>query len=205
MNNLTNPARPTSTYARAGYIQACRLVRAEPQALPVRERDLAPPFQRRRLLLRIILAGKNGRLASFCLKARCSVSWIFAASGMNGRANLPMRCSREEPNRGSCLAKVFGEAAGGTYPCRNDDEDTRFASQTATLCDFAEALAAWTPAPRQEINIEESKKAGIILRPFDWHFLYIQSAERMALRRASQIHRQLSCFISLETVGNHER
>ncbi|MEH6506965.1 MAG: pyridoxal phosphate-dependent aminotransferase [Sulfitobacter litoralis] len=136
IEHLTNLATHT-TYGVPGYIQDAALF-ALNQGTPF-ETEISAPFQRRRLLAQDILARQN------------AVSLVPAQGAMYVMLDIRSTGTTGEEFAYALLEKhhiavmpgeSFGEAAAGHIRVAMTIEDTRFAQALATVCDFAEALAA---------------------------------------------------------------
>ena len=136
IEHLTNLATHT-TYGVPGYIQDAALF-ALNQGTAF-ETEISAPFQRRRLLAQDILARQNA-VSLVPAQGAMYVMLDIRSTGMTGE---DFAYALLEKHRIAVMpGESFGEAAAGHIRVAMTIEDTRFAQALATLCDFAEALAA---------------------------------------------------------------
>ena len=136
IEHLTNLATHT-TYGVPGYIQDAALF-ALNQGVAF-ETEISAPFQRRRLLAQDILARQNA-VSLVPAQGAMYVMLDIRSTGMTGEN---FAYALLEKHRIAVMpGESFGEAAAGHIRVAMTIEDTRFAQALATLCDFAEALAA---------------------------------------------------------------
>ena len=136
IEHLTNLATHT-TYGVPGYIQDAALF-ALNQGTAF-ETEISAPFQRRRLLAQDILARQNA-VSLVPAQGAMYVMLDIRSTGMTGEN---FAYALLEKHRIAVMpGESFGEAAAGHIRVAMTIEDTRFAQALATLCDFAEALAA---------------------------------------------------------------
>ena len=136
IEHLTNLATHT-TYGVPGYIQDAALF-ALNQGVAF-ETEISAPFQRRRLLAQDILARQNA-VSLVPAQGAMYVMLDIRSTGMTGE---DFAYALLEKHRIAVMpGESFGEAAAGHIRVAMTIEDTRFAQALATLCDFAEALAA---------------------------------------------------------------
>ncbi|WP_323802333.1 pyridoxal phosphate-dependent aminotransferase [Sulfitobacter litoralis] len=136
IEHLTNLATHT-TYGVPGYIQDAALF-ALNQGTAF-ETEISAPFQRRRLLAQDILARQNA-VSLVPAQGAMYVMLDIRSTGMTGE-NFAYALL-EKHHIAVMPGESFGEAAAGHIRVAMTIEDTRFAQALATLCDFAEALAA---------------------------------------------------------------
>ena len=136
IEHLTNLATHT-TYGVPGYIQDAALF-ALNQGTPF-ETEISAPFQRRRLLAQDILARQNA-VSLVPAQGAMYVMLDIRSTGMTGEEFA--YALLEKHHIAVMPGESFGEAAAGHIRVAMTIEDTRFAQALATLCDFAEALAA---------------------------------------------------------------
>ncbi|MCF7725657.1 aminotransferase class I/II-fold pyridoxal phosphate-dependent enzyme [Sulfitobacter sp. M220] len=136
IEHLTNLATHT-TYGVPGYIQDAALF-ALNQGTAF-ETEISAPFQRRRLLAQDILARQNA-VSLVPAQGAMYVMLDIRSTGMTGE-NFAYALL-EKHHIAVMPGESFGEAAAGHIRVAMTIEDTRFAQALATVCDFAEALAA---------------------------------------------------------------
>ncbi|WP_448326519.1 pyridoxal phosphate-dependent aminotransferase [Sulfitobacter sp. M13] len=136
IEHLTNLATHT-TYGVPGYIQDAALF-ALNQGVAF-ETEISAPFQRRRLLAQDILARQNA-VSLVPAQGAMYVMLDIRSTGMTGEEFA--YALLEKHHIAVMPGESFGEAAAGHIRVAMTIEDTRFAQALATLCDFAEALAA---------------------------------------------------------------
>ena len=136
IEHLTNLATHT-TYGVPGYIQDAALF-ALNQGTAF-ETEISAPFQRRRLLAQDILARQNA-VSLVPAQGAMYVMLDIRSTGMTGEDFA--YALLEKHHIAVMPGESFGEAAAGHIRVAMTIEDTRFAQALATLCDFAEALAA---------------------------------------------------------------
>ncbi|MBQ0715762.1 arginine:pyruvate transaminase [Sulfitobacter litoralis] len=136
IEHLTNLATHT-TYGVPGYIQDAALF-ALNQGTAF-ETEISAPFQRRRLLAQDILARQNA-VSLVPAQGAMYVMLDIRSTGMTGEDFA--YALLEKHHIAVMPGESFGEAAAGHIRVAMTIEDTRFAQALATVCDFAEALAA---------------------------------------------------------------
>ncbi|MGY9038165.1 MAG: pyridoxal phosphate-dependent aminotransferase [Rhodobacterales bacterium] len=136
IEHLTNLATHT-TYGVPGYIQDAALF-ALNQGTAF-ETEISAPFKRRRLLAQDILARQNA-VSLVPAQGAMYVMLDIRSTGMTGEEFA--YALLEKHHIAVMPGESFGEAAAGHIRVAMTIEDTRFAQALATLCDFAEALAA---------------------------------------------------------------
>ena len=133
---LTNLATHT-TYGVPGYIQDAALF-ALNQGTGF-ETEIAAPFQRRRLLAQDILARQNA-VSLVPAQGAMYLMLDVRSTGMSGEDFA--YALLEKHHIAVMPGESFGTAAAGHIRVAMTIEDTRFAQALATVCDFAESLAA---------------------------------------------------------------
>lgn len=136
IEHLTNLATHT-TYGVPGYIQDAALF-ALNQGTDF-ETEIAAPFQRRRLLAQDILARQNA-VSLVPAQGAMYLMLDVRSTGMSGE-NFAYALL-EKHHIAVMPGESFGTAAAGHIRVAMTIEDTRFAQALATVCDFAESLAA---------------------------------------------------------------
>ncbi|WP_138923149.1 pyridoxal phosphate-dependent aminotransferase [Sulfitobacter sp. BSw21498] len=136
IEHLTNLATHT-TYGVPGYIQDAALFALNQGA--AFETEISAPFQRRRLLAQDILARQNA-VSLVPAQGAMYVMLDIRSTGMTGEEFA--YALLEKHHIAVMPGESFGEAAAGHIRVAMTIENTRFAQALATLCDFAEALAA---------------------------------------------------------------
>ncbi|MCF7748142.1 aminotransferase class I/II-fold pyridoxal phosphate-dependent enzyme [Sulfitobacter sp. M39] len=136
IEHLTNLATHT-TYGVPGYIQDAALF-ALNQGTGF-ETEIAAPFQRRRLLAQDILARQNA-VSLVPAQGAMYLMLDVRSTGMSGEDFA--YALLEKHHIAVMPGESFGAAAGGHIRVAMTIEDTRFAQALATVCDFAESLAA---------------------------------------------------------------
>lgn len=136
IEHLTNLATHT-TYGVPGYIQDAALF-ALNQGTGF-ETEIAAPFQRRRLLAQDILARQNA-VGLVPAQGAMYLMLDVRSTGMSGEDFA--YALLEKHHIAVMPGESFGAAAGGHIRVAMTIEDTRFAQALATVCDFAESLAA---------------------------------------------------------------
>ncbi len=136
IEHLTNLATHT-TYGVPGYIQDAALF-ALNQGTGF-ETEIAAPFQRRRLLAQDILARQNA-VSLVPAQGAMYLMLDVRSTGMSGEDFA--YALLEKHHIAVMPGESFGTAAAGHIRVAMTIEDTRFAQALATVCDFAESLAA---------------------------------------------------------------
>ncbi|MGR3517388.1 pyridoxal phosphate-dependent aminotransferase [Sulfitobacter pontiacus] len=136
IEHLTNLATHT-TYGVPGYIQDAALF-ALNQGSGF-ETEIAAPFQRRRLLAQDILARQNA-VSLVPAQGAMYLMLDVRSTGMSGEDFA--YALLEKHHIAVMPGESFGTAAAGHIRVAMTIEDTRFAQALATVCDFAESLAA---------------------------------------------------------------
>ncbi|MEO9605401.1 MULTISPECIES: pyridoxal phosphate-dependent aminotransferase [Roseobacteraceae] len=136
IEHLTNLATHT-TYGVPGYIQDAALF-ALNQGTGF-ETEIAAPFQRRRLLAQDILARQNA-VSLVPAQGAMYLMLDVRSTGMSGEDFA--YALLEKHHIAVMPGESFGTAAAGHIRVAMTIEDTRFAQALATVCDFAEGLAA---------------------------------------------------------------
>lgn len=136
IEHLTNLATHT-TYGVPGYIQDAALF-ALNQGTGF-ETEIAAPFQRRRLLAQDILARQNA-VSLVPAQGAMYLMLDVRSTGMSGEDFA--YALLEKHHVAVMPGESFGTAAAGHIRVAMTIEDTRFAQALATVCDFAESLAA---------------------------------------------------------------
>ena len=136
IEHLTNLATHT-TYGVPGYIQDAALF-ALNQGTDF-ETEIAAPFQRRRLLAQDILARQNA-VSLVPAQGAMYLMLDVRSTGMSGEDFA--YALLEKHHIAVMPGESFGTAAAGHIRVAMTIEDTRFAQALATVCDFAESLAA---------------------------------------------------------------
>ncbi|WP_340269755.1 pyridoxal phosphate-dependent aminotransferase [Sulfitobacter pontiacus] len=136
IEHLTNLATHT-TYGVPGYIQDAALF-ALNQGTDF-ETEIAAPFQRRRLLAQDILARQNA-VSLVPAQGAMYLMLDVRSTGMSGEDFA--YALLEKHHIAVMPGESFGTAAAGHIRVAMTIEDTRFAQALATVCDFAEGLAA---------------------------------------------------------------
>ncbi|WP_286760125.1 MULTISPECIES: pyridoxal phosphate-dependent aminotransferase [Sulfitobacter] len=136
IEHLTNLATHT-TYGVPGYIQDAALF-ALNQGTGF-EAEIAAPFQRRRLLAQDILARQNA-VSLVPAQGAMYLMLDVRSTGMSGEDFA--YALLEKHHIAVMPGESFGTAAAGHIRVAMTIEDTRFAQALATVCDFAESLAA---------------------------------------------------------------
>ena len=136
IEHLTNLATHT-TYGVPGYIQDAALF-ALNQGTGF-ETEIAAPFQRRRLLAQDILARQNA-VSLVPAQGAMYLMLDVRSTGMSGEDFA--YALLEKHHIAVMPGESFGTAAAGHIRVAMTIEDTRLAQALATVCDFAESLAA---------------------------------------------------------------
>jgi len=136
IEHLTNLATHT-TYGVPGYIQDAALF-ALNQGTGF-ETEIAAPFQRRRLLAQDILTRQNA-VSLVPAQGAMYLMLDVRSTGMSGEDFA--YALLEKHHIAVMPGESFGTAAAGHIRVAMTIEDTRFAQALATVCDFAESLAA---------------------------------------------------------------
>ena len=136
IEHLTNLATHT-TYGVPGYIQDAALF-ALNQGTGF-ETEIAAPFQRRHLLAQDILARQNA-VSLVPAQGAMYLMLDVRSTGMSGEDFA--YALLEKHHIAVMPGESFGTAAAGHIRVAMTIEDTRFAQALATVCDFAESLAA---------------------------------------------------------------
>ena len=136
IEHLTNLATHT-TYGVPGYIQDAALF-ALNQGTGF-ETEIAAPFQRRRLLAQDILARQNA-VSLVPAQGAMYLMLDVRSTGMSGEDFA--YALLEKHHIAVMPGESFRTAAAGHIRVAMTIEDTRFAQALATVCDFAESLAA---------------------------------------------------------------
>ena len=136
IEHLTNLATHT-TYGVPGYIQDAALF-ALNQGTGF-ETEIAAPFQRRRLLAQDILTRQNA-VSLVPAQGAMYLMLDVRSTGMSGEDFA--YALLEKHHIAVMPGESFGTAAAGHIRVAMTIEDTRFAQALATVCDFAEGLAA---------------------------------------------------------------
>ena len=136
IEHLTNLATHT-TYGVPGYIQDAALF-ALNQGTDF-ETEIAAPFQRRRLLAQDILTRQNA-VSLVPAQGAMYLMLDVRSTGMSGEDFA--YALLEKHHIAVMPGESFGTAAAGHIRVAMTIEDTRFAQALATVCDFAEGLAA---------------------------------------------------------------
>ncbi len=136
IEHLNNLATHT-TYGVPGYIQDAALF-ALNQGTGF-ETEIAAPFQRRRLLAQDILARQNA-VSLVPAQGAMYLMLDVRSTGMSGEDFA--YALLEKHHIAVMPGESFGTAAAGHIRVAMTIEDTRFAQALATVCDFAESLAA---------------------------------------------------------------
>ncbi|WP_407473706.1 pyridoxal phosphate-dependent aminotransferase [Sulfitobacter sp. PM12] len=136
IEHLTNLATHT-TYGVPGYIQDAALF-ALNQGTGF-ETEIAAPFQRRRLLAQDILARQNA-VSLVPAQGAMYLMLDVRSTGMSGEDFA--YALLEKHHIAVMPGESFGTAAAGHIRVAMTIQDTRFAQALATVCDFAEGLAA---------------------------------------------------------------